>query len=102
MVTVKKEALIDLICQDTGRSRYEVRGILDSIIANIALLLSKGRRVSIGDFGSFSPQRRAARIGRNPHTGEAVPIPERTIARFVPGKLMKQSASDLEAKERKK
>lgn len=95
MVTVRKNSIINAICQDTGLSAYQVRSVLDSFIATVALCVSKGHKVALGDFGSFSPQRRAARTGRNPHTGEAVPIPARVIAKFVPGNLMKQSTYGL-------
>lgn len=95
MVTIRKDMLVSMVAQDTGLSTYQVRSVLDSLLASVALSLSKGRKVTIGDFGSFSPQKRAARTGRNPHTGEAVPIPPRTVARFTPGKLMEKSVSGL-------
>jgi len=51
--------------------------------------LLKGHRIEIRGFGSFAVTRRSPRLGRNPRTGEAVPIPEKLAAHFKPGKALR-------------
>ena len=51
--------------------------------------LAKGDRIEIRGFGSFAVRRRSPRVGRNPRTGQAVPIPEKLAAHFKPGKALR-------------
>ena len=51
--------------------------------------LAKGHRIEIRGFGSFAVSRRSPRLGRNPRTGEAVPIPEKLSPHFKPGKALR-------------
>jgi integration host factor subunit beta len=62
-----------------------VRIMIDYMAESIA----SGNGVEIRRFGSFSRQPRAARLGRNPKTGEVVSVPETTIARFRPGQPLR-------------
>ena len=100
MVTVHREELITEICLDTGFSRDQVRRVWDSLFSNIILDLSKKRRVVLNGFGTFEMKERAPRTGRNPHTGEAVPIPARIIPAFTPGDRLKLTAYLPVRKER--
>lgn len=89
---VTKDELIEEICADTRLSKRQVREVIDSLFTNIIYYISHGRPVAIYGFGTFEIQHRNARIGRNIHTGEAVPIPERTIPKFTPGEMLKRAA----------
>lgn len=89
---VTKEELIEEICNDTRLSKRQVREVIDALFTNIIFYMSHGRRVMIHGFGVFEIQHRNPRLGRNPHTGEAVPIPERTIPKFIPGEVLKRAA----------
>ena len=51
--------------------------------------LVRGDRIEIRGFGSFAVRRRSPRVGRNPRTGQAVPIPEKLAAHFKPGKALR-------------
>ncbi len=53
--------------------------------------MAEGERVQIVGFGSFETKTRAERIGRNPRTGEEVPIPAATVPLFKPGKALKDA-----------
>ena len=64
-----------------------VKTILDAM----SEALSRGHRIEIRGFGSFSVGRRAPRIGRNPRSGEQVAIPERRVAHFKPGKALREA-----------
>ena len=60
-----------------------------TIIDQLGNTLSKGGRVEIRGFGSFSLNHRPARLGRNPKTGEKVNVPEKFVPHFKPGKELK-------------
>ncbi|MBN6742139.1 integration host factor subunit beta [Acidithiobacillus sp. MC6.1] len=59
--------------------------------------LAEGERVEIRGFGSFSIHVRAAKRGRNPKTGEPVPVPEKRIPHFKPGKELREQVDYPEA-----
>lgn len=88
-ITVGKDRIISEICSDTSYSRATVKNVIDSLFTNIMFQLSNGNRVQFSGFGTFEMKERAARIGRNPHTKEAVPIPPRTIPFFSAGEGLK-------------
>lgn len=81
-----KDEIISKICRETWLSRNTVEGVVDTLSDTVIEALSRGKKVQITGFGTFEPKKRAARIGRNPHTGEAVPIPARVIPSFKPSK----------------
>ena len=66
-------------------AELSVKTIIDSLISR----LSKGGRIEIRGFGSFSLSHRPARIGRNPKTGEKVNVPQKFVPHFKPGKELK-------------
>lgn len=86
-----KEELISTIAEDTGYRRTEVSAIVNSMTQNITWALSQGQKVQLSGFGIFEPTHRAARMGRNPHTKEPVPIPARVMPTFKPGEKLKNA-----------
>lgn len=81
-----KNDVIAKVCRETGFSRYIVERIVDTTLDTITESLIDGERVQFKGFGTFEPKKRNARVGRNPHTKEAVLIPARIIPSFKPGK----------------
>ena len=88
---MNKEDIISTVANDTGYSRNEVATILESFVLNTTWALSMGKKVKFAGLGTFEPKKRAARIGRNPHTGEAVPIPARITPVFTASKYLKKA-----------
>ena len=82
LITQLSDKFSQLVHKDAELS---VKTIIDSL-GNI---LSKGGRVEIRGFGSFSLNYRPARLGRNPKTGEKVSVPEKFVPHFKPGKELK-------------
>jgi integration host factor subunit beta len=81
------EALASRFGQLTHRdTEFAVKAILDAM----GDALIKGHRIEIRGFGSFSVNRRAPRIGRNPRSGESVQIPEKRVPHFKPGKALRE------------
>ena len=67
-------------------AEFAVKTILDAM----SDALSRGHRIEIRGFGSFSINRRPPRIGRNPRSGESVMIPEKRVPHFKPGKALRE------------
>lgn len=80
-----REKIVNAISRETWLSQTTVNKVLDSLFDNIGQALARDEKVQFTGFGTFEPKKRAARIGRNPHTREAVPIPARIIPSFKPG-----------------
>lgn len=88
-----KEQIIARVSDNTGYSRAVTRKIIDSFLSDIMGNLAQRRSVQLSGFGTFEMKARAPRTGRNPHTGDAVPIPARVIPSFKPGKVFMEIAS---------
>ena len=82
--------LIASIADDTGFTRAEVTRFMDSMVGKIEGSLGKGEKVQISGFGSFEVRRHKARQGVNPSTGERITIPEHGVAKFTPGKALRE------------
>ena len=87
--TINRPELIVQISVETLLSQRVVKQVLDALVTDVSFALSKGKRVRIPGLGVFRMQHRAARTGRNPHTGEAIPIPPRSVPVFDPDEQMK-------------
>jgi DNA-binding protein HU-beta len=89
---MNKADLIEKIFAEQGPkvSKAQAARALDSVIGGITTALKRGERVTISGFGTFSASKRRARVGRNPQTGAPINIPARTVARFSPGKELRQ------------
>lgn len=86
-----KSELIELIARrHTQLSQKDVEIAVNQILDVMIDALSEGERIEIRGFGSFSLHRRQARIGRNPKTGESVPLSEKRVPHFKPGKMLRE------------
>ena len=87
--TVTRAQLAEAVYQEVGLSRSESAGLVDAILEEIAHSLVMNGTVKISSFGTFSVREKTARVGRNPKTGEEVPINPRRVLTFRPSHLMK-------------
>ncbi|MBE9552256.1 MAG: integration host factor subunit alpha [Proteobacteria bacterium] len=92
--TVTRAQLGEAVYQEVGLSRHESAEMVESLLAEISGALQKGEMVKISSFGSFSVRRKGERIGRNPKTGEEVPILPRTVLIFRPSHVLKNRIND--------
>jgi DNA-binding protein HU-beta len=83
---MNKKDLIRSIAESAQVSRTTAERGLNGLLAALESAMKEGQRVTVVGFGSFSVVERAPRTGRNPKTGEMVPIPSRRVVRFRPGK----------------
>ena len=87
---MRKRDIVLKISQDTGVKQVVVKDVVQRTFDAIMDSLKEGKRIELRNFGVFSVKRRKKRIGRNPKTGEVVPVPERNTVVFKPGLEMKK------------
>ncbi|MEM7241575.1 MAG: integration host factor subunit alpha [Pseudomonadota bacterium] len=88
--TLTRMDLADAIFEEVGLSRNESSEIVDSILNHVSDALVRGENVKISSFGTFNIRDKNARVGRNPKTGEEVPISPRRVLSFRPSQTMKE------------
>lgn len=84
-----KRELVMEVASRLGMTQNEVADIVQQTLDTVTDCLVEGQRLEIRNFGVFEVKSRDSRIGRNPRTGEEVPIPEKRVASFRPGKALK-------------
>lgn len=90
-----KSELIELIARkQTQFSQKDVELAVNHILDSMIGSLSKGDRIEIRGFGSFSLHYRKARMGRNPKTGAQVSLSEKRVPHFKPGKALRDRVND--------
>jgi len=92
-LTITRSQLSEAVYQEVGLSRNESADLLESVLSKISATLAEGESVKISSFGSFSVRSKGERIGRNPKTGEEVPILPRKVLVFRPSQVLKARIS---------
>jgi integration host factor subunit alpha len=87
--TVTRAQLSEAVYQEVGLSRNESADLVEIVLKEIADALAKGENVKISSFGSFFVRAKGQRIGRNPKTGEEVPINPRKVLVFRASHVLK-------------
>jgi len=87
--TITRADLAEAVYQEVGLSRNESAQLLETVLDEISSALIKDEVVKISSFGSFSVRQKGQRIGRNPKTGEDVPILPRKVLVFRPSQVLK-------------
>lgn len=88
---MNKTELIAIAAENAGMTKKDTERCLNAAIDAITLALVKGERVQLSGFGTFETKAREARIGRNPHTKEAVEIPATRVPSFKASKALKDN-----------
>ncbi len=88
---MRKRDIVLKISQETGIKQVVVKEVVQKTLDAILIALREGKRIELRNFGVFQVKTRKRRIGRNPKTGEVVPVPERQTVVFKPGLDMKQT-----------
>jgi integration host factor subunit alpha len=87
--TLTRAQLTEAVYQEVGLSRNESADLVESVLGQISTALTRGEMVKISSFGSFFVRQKGQRIGRNPKTGEEVPILPRKVLVFRPSHVLK-------------
>jgi integration host factor subunit alpha len=88
--TVTRADLCEAVYQKVGLSRTESAELVENVIDEICNSIVRGESVKLSSFGSFVVRQKGERIGRNPKTGEEVPISPRRVMVFKPSNVLKQ------------
>ena len=88
--TVTRAQLSEAVYQEVGLSRNESAQLVETVLNEIGERLVAGETVKISSFGSFSVRQKGGRIGRNPKTGQEVPIEPRRVLVFRPSHVLKE------------
>ena len=88
---MNKTELIDAIATDCDLSKAAAQRALESFLGHVISTVAKGNTVQLVGFGTFAVTKRAARVGRNPRTGDAIKIKAAKVPKFRPGKALKDA-----------
>ena len=92
--TITRTDLSEAVYQDLGLSRIESAELVETVLDIISDRIVEGESVKLSSFGSFLVRSKGERIGRNPKTGEEVPITPRRVMVFKASNVMKQAVID--------
>ncbi len=90
---MNKADLLDAVSAKTGLDKHQASSALEAVLSTVSDALSQGTSVSLVGFGVFSVNERAARVGRNPRTGESIEIPPARAPKFKAGKGLKDAVN---------
>ncbi|WP_118914631.1 HU family DNA-binding protein [Mycobacterium shigaense] len=90
---VNKAELIDVLAQKLGSDRRQATAAVENFVDTVVRAVQKGESVTITGFGVFEQRRRAARVARNPRTGETVKVRPTSVPAFRPGAQFKAVVS---------
>ena len=88
-----KNELARELAEELELPRRQVVEIIETILARITDVLKSGDKVQLAPFGLFRIRDRAARMARNPMTGEPVKVPAKRVLKFVAGKALKEAVA---------
>ncbi len=88
--TLTRMDLAEAVHRNMGLSRHESTQLVERVLELISDALVAGEQVKISSFGTFSTRWKAERVGRNPKTGQEVPITPRRVLTFRPSQVMKE------------
>lgn len=86
-----KTLLVEAVARKAGVTKAEAARVVDAVVDSITEALSNGDKVTVTGFGTYEVRQRAARMGRNPQTGETIQIPAQRTPAFRAGKSLKDA-----------
>ena len=89
-MTITKKDIVMKIAQETGIKQMHVKKVVQKTFDEIIEALNQGQTIELRNFGIFKVRVRKGRMGRNPRTGDQVPIPDKKVVSFKPGLIMKE------------
>ena len=98
---MNKTELIEAAATEADISKAAAGRALDAILGAVVKAVAKGDSVILIGFGAFKPSKRAARTGRNPHTGKEIKIAATTVPRFTAGAGFKAAVAGKKVAKKK-
>ncbi|MBQ2698291.1 MAG: HU family DNA-binding protein [Clostridia bacterium] len=90
---MNKAELINAVAAAADVSKKDAEAVITATVEAITAALQEGEKVQLVGFGSFEVKKRAARVGRNPKTKEAIEIPASAVPTFKAGKALKDAVA---------
>lgn len=97
-MTLTKVEIAENLVQKHGLTKTEAKAIVESFFEEIRATLANGDDVRLSGFGNFELRDKASRPGRNPKTGESVPVSARRVVVFKPGQKLRARVEKTKAK----
>ena len=91
---IKSELVARIAAQNPHLYQRDIENIVNTILGTVVDAMKSGDRVELRGFGAFSVKSRPARTGRNPRTGEKVPVSEKFVPFFKTGKEMRERLNE--------
>ena len=88
-MALTKAEMADRLFDEVGLNKREAKDFVDMFFDTLRSALEQGRQVKLSGFGNFDLRRKNERPGRNPKTGEEIPIAARRVVTFKPGQKLK-------------
>jgi integration host factor subunit alpha len=88
-MTLTKAGMAEMLFDELGLNKREAKEMVEEFFEEIKLSLETGHQVKLSGFGNFLTRSKAERPGRNPRTGENIPISARKVVTFRPGQKLK-------------
>ncbi|GAH25825.1 unnamed protein product [marine sediment metagenome] len=86
---------MEAVAAEVGLTKKDVNNVVDAITSAIADSLAGGEEVTLVGFGTFQTQKRKARQGVNPQTGDRISIPAKNIPKFRPGRNLREALGPI-------
>ncbi|HEX7072674.1 MAG TPA: integration host factor subunit alpha [Hyphomicrobiaceae bacterium] len=99
--TLTRADLAEAVVNKVGLPRNESQELVEAVLHEIASSLARGDTVKLSSFGSFGIRQKGQRVGRNPKTGQEVPITPRKVLVFRPSNIMKDRINAGQVRRRK-
>lgn len=96
---MNRTGLINAVAEKTGFSKKDVEKTVKALIGEVIEKVANKEKVQVAGLGTFEARNRAARAGKNPHTGEAITIAAVTAPAFKAGKAFKKAVAEKNAKK---
>ena len=89
MATITKIDIIEYLSDKYQLSKYDTKNVVENFLEEIRLSLESGHDVKLSGFGNFELRDKSSRPGRNPKTGDVVPVSARRVVTFKPGQKLR-------------
>ncbi len=98
-MALTKAEMAEQLYAEVGLNKREAKEFVDAFFDALRQALEQGRQVKLSGFGNFDLRRKNPRPGRNPKTGEEIPITARTVVTFRPGQKLKERVEALSSNQ---
>lgn len=94
VTTLTKADMVEHLYEELGLNKREAKDLVEMFFEEVRLALGQGQNVKLSGFGNFMLRDKTQRPGRNPKTGEDIPVDARRVVTFRPGQKLKQRVED--------